>query len=80
MRRFTADFETTTDENDCRVWAYALCEIGNVKNFIYGNNIEDFIEFCMQKENYTLYFHNLKFDRRIHNILFINTRVYLYKR
>ena len=62
MRRFTADFETTTDENDCRVWAYALCEIGNVKNFIYGNNIEDFIEFCMQKENYTLYFHNLKFD------------------
>ena len=62
MRRFTADFETTTDENDCRVWAYALCEIGNVKNFIYGNNIEDFIDFCMQKENYTLYFHNLKFD------------------
>ena len=62
MRRFTADFETTTDENDCRVWAYAICEIGNINNFIYGNNIDDFIEFCMKKENYVLYFHNLKFD------------------
>ena len=26
-RKFTADFETTTDINDCRVWAYAICEI-----------------------------------------------------
>ena len=63
MRKFTADFETTTDENDCRVWAYAICEIGNVENFIYGNNIDDFIKFCQNKrENYVLYFHNLKFD------------------
>ena len=63
MRRFTADFETTTNEYDCRVWAYALCEIGNVDNFIYGNNIDDFIKWCANpKENYTLYFHNLKFD------------------
>ena len=62
-RKFTADFETTTDLNDCRVWAYALCEIGNVDNFIYGNNIKDFIKFCSdKKENYQLYFHNLKFD------------------
>lgn len=63
MRKFTADFETTTNEYDCRVWAYALCEIGNVDNFIYGNNIDDFIKWCANpKENYTLYFHNLKFD------------------
>ena len=63
MRKFTADFETTTDPNDCRVWAYAICEIGNVDNFIYGNNIEDFIKFCENKnENYEIYFHNLKFD------------------
>ena len=62
-RKFTADFETTTDVDDCRVWAYALCEIGNVDNFIYGNNIEDFIKFCSDKyKNYQLYFHNLKFD------------------
>lgn len=62
MKSFTADFETTTDINDCRVWAYGICEIGNTNNFIYGNNIEDFFKFCMQKENYVLYFHNLKFD------------------
>ena len=62
-KKFTADFETTVSVTDCRVWAYALCEIGNVDNFIYGNNIEDFIKFCQNKrENYILYFHNLKFD------------------
>ena len=63
MRRFTADFETNVSEVDCRVWAYSICEIGNVDNFIYGNSIEDFIKWCAnKKENYTLYFHNLKFD------------------
>ena len=63
MRRFTADFETNVSESDARVWAYSICEIGNPENFIYGNDIEDFIEFCKnKKENYTLYFHNLKFD------------------
>lgn len=63
MRRFTADFETTTDEKDCRVWAYALCEIGKPDNFYYGNNIDDFFKALQYKrENYVLYFHNLKFD------------------
>lgn len=63
MKCFTADFETTTDINDCRVWAYALCEIGNITNFQYGNNIESFIDFCKNtKENYKIWFHNLKFD------------------
>ena len=61
-RKFTADFETTTDEKDCRVWAWAVCEIGNYDNIMYGNDIESFIKFCSQRENYTLYFHNLKFD------------------
>ena len=63
MRKFACDFETTTNETDCRVWAYALCEIGNVDNFKYGNSIDEFIRFCKdKKENYVLYFHNLKFD------------------
>ena len=63
MRKFTADFETTVDESDCRVWAYSICEIDNINNFIYGNNIEDFINWCSNpKENYVVYFHNLKFD------------------
>lgn len=62
INRYTADFETTTDENDCRVWAYGICEIGNPQNFIYGNNIGDFINFCKKSKNCILYFHNLGFD------------------
>ena len=60
--KFTADFECTTDPDDCRVWAWAVCEIGNTQNFIYGNDINTFFEFCQGSKNYTLYFHNLKYD------------------
>ena len=63
MKKFTADFETNVNENDCRIWAWAVCEIGNPENFKYGNSMESFIEFCSNsKSNYVLYFHNLKFD------------------
>lgn len=59
---FSADFETTTDLDDCRVWAYALSNIENPKEFYYGNSIEGLMDFCSGKNNYTLYFFNLKFD------------------
>ena len=60
---WSADFETTTDENDCRVWAYSLSNVEDPEQFLYGNNIEDFIKWCSDpKNNYTLYFFNLKFD------------------
>ena len=60
---YTADFETTTDPNDCRVWAVALCEVGNTNNFWYDNSIDSLMDFCYRHEkNLTLYFHNLKFD------------------
>jgi hypothetical protein len=62
MSRYTADFETTTDATDCRVWAFGVCEIGNTSNFSYGNNIDDFLYFCKESDNATFYFHNLKFD------------------
>ena len=63
MKAYTADFETTTDEDDCRIWAYAVCNIEEPNEFYYGTTFEEFIEFCSRpKENYTLYFHNLKFD------------------
>ena len=60
--RFTADFETTTDTEDCRVWAYCLCNIDNWKEKIYGNCIEDFLGWCELNPDNILYFHNLKFD------------------
>lgn len=63
MVKFCADFETTTDENDCRVWAFALSEIGNFENIIIGNSIEDFFNFIKSYgKNLKIYFHNLKFD------------------
>ena len=63
MKRFSCDFETTTDPNDCRVWAYAVCDVRDTDFVVYGNSIEDFIEWCANpKENVTCYFHNLRFD------------------
>lgn len=60
---FTGDFETTTDVDDCRVWAWALCEIGNVDNFLYGNSIDSLMELLFNLDSkITVYFHNLKFD------------------
>ena len=62
-RCWSADFETTTDPNDCRVWAYALSNVEDPDNFLYGNSIEELLEWCCEsKENYTLFFFNLKFD------------------
>ena len=63
MKKYTADFETTTKEDDCRVWAYAISEIGNPDYFDYGNSLDDFMEICADpKNNAVYYFHNLKFD------------------
>lgn len=59
---YTADFETTVNVDDCRVWAHALFEIGSNENFIYGNSIDDFMDWCQFHENEKIYFHNLKFD------------------
>lgn len=62
MKTFTADFETTTDLNDCRVWAWGICSVNDPSDFIYGNDIETFIEWCKKNKNCKLLFHNLKFD------------------
>lgn len=62
MRTFTADFETTTDPDDCRVWAYAVCDVRDIDFVVYGNSIDDFIEWCNAAANCQLYFHNLGFD------------------
>lgn len=60
---YAGDFETTTDENDARVWAYSLCNVENPNEFIYGTSIEEFMEVCADYlHNYKIWFHNLKFD------------------
>ena len=69
---FTADFETTTDVNDCRVWAYSICNIGDYNKFYYGNSIDGCFDFIMENpKNLKFWFHNLKFDGQfILNYLF----------
>ena len=63
MKSYVADFETTTIEENCHVWAYAICEVGNKDNIIIGTHIDDFMMWCKnQKSNVKVFFHNLKFD------------------
>lgn len=63
MKSYVADFETTTTAENCRVWAYAICEVGNEDNIIYGTNIDDFMRWCRdESRNAKVFFHNLKFD------------------
>ena len=65
MKKFSADFETSTlkwNENETWVWAWAVCEIGNFENIEIGNNMDSFIEYCKNSKNACFYFHNAKFD------------------
>ena len=61
-KSYTADFETTTDKNDLRVWAWGVCNIDDFDEFIYDNNIESFIAWLEKHYNSNIYFHNLRFD------------------
>lgn len=60
-RIFAADFETTTKEEDCRVYASGCMEIGKEDTFWYANNIDDFVRYLSVTDT-LVYFHNLKFD------------------
>ena len=77
MRSYTADFETTTNPADCRVWAWGLFEIGSFGNYEYGNSIDSFmarlVRLSKEENSPTIYFHNLKFDAQaILYWLFVN--------
>jgi hypothetical protein len=62
LKILTADFETTTDAEDCRVWAYGITEVGNTDYFEKGLNIDSFVDYCERSDNSKIYFHNLAFD------------------
>lgn len=67
---YAADFETTTDPGDCRVWSWGLCPITDdwqalgLDNVDVGQSLEDFIDEITLLGNTCVYFHNLKFDGR----------------
>lgn len=80
---YCADFETTTDVEDCRVWAYALHKIINSEKIVHiGNSIEDFFaELKKKNSSIIIYFHNLKFDGNfIISYLLKNGYIYTDKR
>lgn len=68
---YAADFETTADPDDCRVWAWAASEVGDAENVSFGNDIESFVSWCRAVEGSRVYFHNLKFDGKfvLHHLL-----------
>ena len=56
-----ADFETTTDPADCRVWASCAVDIDTLEVVHLGNSIDSFMDFLKGKNTKVL-FHNLRFD------------------
>lgn len=62
MPCYTADFETTTDMDDCRVWAWAVCDIDNPDFVNVGNDLDVFMEYIGMLAPCKIYFHNLGFD------------------
>lgn len=59
---YVADFETTTDPDDCRVWGWGAVAVNDESASVeIDNSIDSFIEW-LQHHNKTVYFHNLKFD------------------
>ena len=61
-KNYTADFETTTDKHDLRIWAWGVCNLDDFDDFIYDNNMESFIKWLENHANANVYFHNLRFD------------------
>ena len=61
---YVADFETTTDPDDCRVWAYGLTNIDTTETLWDVEIGPSIHRFCdrVSEENAVVYFHNLKFD------------------
>lgn len=61
----SADFETTTDPDDCRVWSWGFVNVAtpDQAHIIRGRSIDEFIRYICTHNSRT-YFHNLKFDGR----------------
>ena len=62
MEKYVADFETTTDASDTRVWAWAVVKVNDITDITYGNVLETFIDWLCSHTGVAVYFHNLKFD------------------
>lgn len=61
MLNISADFETTTDPNDVRIWSFGLVNVDTFEVLKLGTTIDEMIEYLSNK-NSKVYYHNLKFD------------------
>jgi len=61
MKRYAADFETTT-EAPARVWAWGIADTDEPETVFTGETLDSFIEWCEYAKNPVVYFHNEKFD------------------
>ena len=78
-KSYVADFETTTNENDCRVWCFSISEIGNEENTIVGKDITEFFNILETLGNANMYFHNIlmNFVVFFHHLAY-HSMIYLY--
>lgn len=60
ISHWSADFETTTDIDDCRVWHWGVHGIGNTI-FNWGIDLHSFVKHVSRMTAH-VYFHNLGFD------------------
>lgn len=56
-----ADFETTTDPLDCRVWAWGSMAVHDYEDYVTGIGLGSYIAYMLSNPSIT-YFHNLAFD------------------
>lgn len=56
-----ADFETTTNPDDCRVWGYGIMDVFEHEIYGIGNDMDEFMGFLEDIKS-DVYFHNLRFD------------------
>lgn len=58
---YCADFETTTVEDDCRVWSWGIIKVGKLGDYVDGTTIDGFMHHIAGRASH-IYFHNLAFD------------------
>ena len=62
---YVADFETTTDPEDCRVWGWGIVnaeKVQSINDVRIGGGMGSFIEVVQELSPAIVSFHNLKFD------------------
>lgn len=56
-----ADFETTTNPLDCRVWSWGSMAVDDYSDYVIGIGVGSYIAYMLSAPSVT-YFHNLAFD------------------